>query len=276
MARKNTEIKTQTAQTQPKLERANRIAVQNVVVGTGYKADFYRTHKKVGTMYSEDMGWQADETLNKTAQREAFRQYAIENAEAIGILWNPADLRSADNVRAPKYVTDEILQMDAQRMLVGDIDQLVAKCPYGVTMLNLEAEAIVPMTHTAKGADLSKMGITDGKYTSTGNWAWAEIEMLVTLTKDAETIYYMTKAQLVSGQLKKPHITQTAFNEAIKESLKEAGLWQEDAKVEDTAKEEPAAEVVVAEAEPVTDAKEEVQEEPKPKKIRKSSKKTDK
>lgn len=236
-----------------KMERANRIAVQTTT--TGYKADFYRTHKKLATLLSNESGWEADESMNKSAQREDFRRFAIDHAQEIGIEWKPQDLRTEENKRIPKYENDEILMADAVAMLSGDVYEMVAKCPHGVTYQLLEAEAIVPVTHSAKGTDLTKLGVLEGKYERSGNWAWADVEMLLTLTKDGQEIYYTTKVQLVSGQLKKPHITQTSFNEAIKASLQEAGLWVEEAK------EEPRAEVV---------------EEPKPKKATKKSKKSDK
>lgn len=243
------------------LVRANRIAVQ--VTPTGFKADFYRTHKKLATLLSDESGWEADEQMNKSALREDFRRFAIDHAGEIGIEWKPQDLRTEENKRIPKYETDEILMVDAVAMLSGDIYEMVAKCPYGISYLNLEAEAIVPVTHSAKGTDLTKLGVLEGKYERSGNWAWADVEMLITLTKDGQEIYYTTKVQLVSGQLKKPHITQTAFNEAIKTNLQEAGLWQEEAKVEESAKAEPVVEAEVVEA------------EPKAKKSTKKSKKTE-
>lgn len=228
------EVKVEEVQTSTvKLERANRIAVQTI--GAGYKADFYRTHKKLTTLLSDETGWEADESMNKSAQREDFRKYVIDHAEIYGILWNPNDMRAEENRRFAKYENDEDLKTDAVNMLGADIEELVAKCPYDVTHLSTEAEAIVPVTHTAKGVDLSKLGIIDGKYERSGNWAWADVEIAVTLFKETETIYFTTKCQLVSGQLKKPHLTQTAFNESMKESLKEVGLWEEEVK-EETAK----------------------------------------
>lgn len=226
----NTNIIT-TATTTTELTRANRIAVQST--DTGYKADFYRTHKHLATLWSEETTWQADEAMNKTAQREDFRKYAIEHADAVGILWNPADLRTAENKRIPKYKGDADLKTDAIDLLWDNLWNLTKDCGLGVEFGILSADTITPMTHSAKGADLSKLGITDGKYNSTGNWAWAEIEMTLTLTKDGQEIYYTTIAQLVSGQLKKPHITKTSFTESVRESLKEAGLWEEEAKESD-------------------------------------------
>ena len=219
------------------LTRANRIAIQTTPVG--FKADFYRTHKHLATMLSEDTAWTPDETANKSAQREDFRQYAINNAGTIGILWQPNDLRAEGNKRVAQYTTDEILKEDAKEMMWDDLWNLTYECGLGVGFDSLTADTITPMTTTAKGYDLSKMGIVDGKYSSTGNWAWAEVEMTLTLHKDGQEIYYMTICQLVSGQLKKPHITKTSFTESIKQSLKDAGVWEEptkEAKVEESTK----------------------------------------
>ena len=221
----------QATHTEQKLERANRVSVK--VWGEGYQADFYRTHKKLATVHSEDTIWKPTEGTNKSAQREDFRQFVIDTAPVWGIEWKPQDMRAEGNRRMAKYETDEDLMADTVAMLSADIDTLVAKCPYEVSILSVEAEAIVPMTHTAKGSDLARLGVIEGKYERSGNWAWAEVEVAVTLTKGGETMYYTTKCQLVSGQLKKPHITQTSFNESIKESLKEVGLWEEP-KAEDT------------------------------------------
>lgn len=208
-----------------KLERANKVSIK--VWGEGYQADFYRTHKKLATISSDETGWEADQEANKSAQREDFRKYVTEHAHLYGIDWKPQDMRDEANRRLAKYECDEHLKDDAVAMIQGDILTLISKCPYEVTHLTTEAEVIVPMTHTAKGVDLAKLGVIEGKYERSGNWAWAEVEIAVTITKDGEFIYYTTKCQLVSGQLKKPHITQTSFNESIKESLKEVGLWEE-------------------------------------------------
>lgn len=242
---KNIERTTTTETT--KLERANRVAIQST--NTGYRADFYRTHKKLATLWSEETTWQADESANKSAQREDFRKFAIENAHMAGILWNPADLRSAENKRIPKYENDEMLSKDAIDLLWGDLFELVQASNLGVEMGILSVDTISPMSRSAKGTDLSKLGISEGKYNSTGNWAWADLEMSLVLTKDGQEIYYTTTCQLVSGQLKKPHLTKTAFVEDICKSLEEAGLLPSEeskeevveSKQEETPAEEPKA-----------------------------------
>lgn len=256
------------------MTRANRVAVQST--DNGYKADFYRTHKKVATMESWETGWEADESMNKSAQREDFRRFAIEHAEEIGVEWNPADLRTEANKRVPKYENDEILSTDVLALVRPSIETLEAKCPHGVSVREIEIDSIVPVGTSAKGTDLSKLGVINGKYERSGNWAWADISIVVILTKDGQEIYYTTECQLVSGQLKKPHITQTSFNESIKESLKEVGLWVEEVKEDkkpskkskEEVQEEPTADTVAD----TQEVQKEVKEESKPKRTRKSKK----
>lgn len=257
-----------------KLERANRIAVQ--ATDTGYKADFYRTHKHLATLFSSETGWEADEQANKSAQREDFRKFAIEHSADIGILWDPADKRTDSNKRIPKYENDDMLSKDAVDLLWGDMWELVQASNLGVEMGILSVDSISPVSMSAKGTDLSKLGIIDGKYEKSGNWAWADVEMLLTLTKDGQEIYYTTTCQLVSGQLKKPHITKTAFVEDVRKSLEEAGLLSnEEAKAEEQGKAEESASAETP-AEETKQEEVQVAEEPKAKKTRKSTKKSDK
>ena len=213
-----------------KLQRANRVTIN--AGEDGYRADFYRTHKKLTTILSQETGWEMNAEMNKSAQREDFRQYVISHAEVFGIEWKPQDLRTDANKRYAKYETDEMLIEDTISMLKADIESLVAKTPYEVSLQGIEVDEIVPVTHSAKGTDLTKLGVIDGKYEKSGNWAWAELAINVTMMANEE-IYYSTKCQLVSGQLKKPHITQTAFNDSIKASLIEIGQITEEAKEEE-------------------------------------------
>ena len=257
-----------------KLERANRIAVQ--ATDTGYKADFYRTHKHLATLFSSETGWEADEQANKSAQREDFRKFAIEHSADIGILWDPADKRTDSNKRIPKYESDEMLSKDAVDLLWGDMWELVQASNLGVEMGILSVDSISPVSMSAKGTDLSKLGIIDGKYEKSGNWAWADVEMLLTLTKDGQEIYYTTTCQLVSGQLKKPHITKTAFVEDVRKSLEEAGLLpNEEAKAEEQGKAEESASAETP-AEETKQEEVQVAEKPKAKGKGKGGKKSDK
>ena len=112
-----------------KMERANRIAVQNTP--TGYKADFYRTHKKLATLISEETGWEADSSLNKSALRESFRQFAIEHAAEVfndKLFDGRLDLASFE-----KLMTNQDNQIKLFKMLLtlySDPDRCLFHCYY--------------------------------------------------------------------------------------------------------------------------------------------------
>lgn len=205
--------------------RANRVAVKTDGCG-GYVADFYRTHKFVGTVLSNDTEWVKPESANKSGEREAFRQYVIDNSEKFGIEWKPQDMRADNNIRRARYETDEMLVDDALEMLRPQIKTLVDKCKYEVKLIDIVHEDIVPMSKTATGRDLKTMGITEGKYNRSGNWAWADIKFAITLKyRDCEEeIYMMTTMNLVSGQLKKVGMGITEFNSNVRYEIIESGI----------------------------------------------------
>lgn len=205
-------------------ERANKVSVQ--AVESGFEARFFRTHKHVGTVGSADTQWVADAKQNRTLQREMFRMWVCEQAEAFGIAWDPADKRDESNLRAPKYSDDTTLLTDAVALVRADIEGFVSGCKIeGLTLISVDAEDIRPMTASPKGADLGKMGIIDGKY-GNGNWAWATISVVAVISLGEQETYVTLECALVSGQLKKPTTidgagyTQTAFRTAITKDIK--------------------------------------------------------
>lgn len=221
-----------------KMERANKIAIK--IMDDGYVVDFYRTHKHLLSINSNDTAWIADEADTKTAQRESFRKFMIENASQYNILWNPIDQRTDSNRRFVKYQSDDELAADAVIMLTEDVKDFMAKlptiCSEQIKRYEIVVDEIVPMTHTQKGMELSALGIIDGRYAN-DNWAWADVNMtvLITTTNDSE-VYISLMCKLVSGQLKKPigiyeaGYTQTGWNVAIKTELTAAGILVEEKK----------------------------------------------
>lgn len=207
-----------------KYERANKVSVKPL--GDGYQADFYRTHKHIATLTSNETGWVCPVDVNKSAEREDFRKFAIEHAADIQIEYDPEDRRTPRNTRFPTYVSDEMVAIDADSMLTNDIRLILADSnPYGITMGDITMESITPKTTTGKGTSLDLLGITDGKYLN-GNWAWASMDMVVTFTHDAsgQTFQMLYPMELVSGQLKKNKFTKTAFTDGIYEELLAMGL----------------------------------------------------
>lgn len=269
------------------LMRANRVAVK--ANGENIVADFYRTHKAVATIHSENTDWQAPESAtNKLAARESFRMWAIEHAEEYGIQYDAVDRRSADNIRVPKYETDEILIKDAMGMIVPEMKTLADKCAnkYPIEWAGVEHDEIVPMTTTASGKDLSKLNIGNGRYgNGEGNWAWAIIKFIVKFKFKGEECYIPVQMQLVSGQLKKTGMGITDFTAKVKAEIiannlateeeldppktKESKTTAKADKAEDTKTEEPKAEEI-----PNQETAKEEQPE-KPKRQRKSKKTKD-
>lgn len=204
-------------------ERANKVSVKPL--GDGYQADFYRTHKHIATLKSNETGWECPKDVNKTAEREDFRKFAIEHAADIQVEYDPGDRRTPRNTRIPTYADDGMVQVDAANMLMNDITRLLDESnTYGVKLGEIIMESITPKTTTSKGTSLDLLGITDGKYLN-GNWAWADIDMVATFTMDEGgkvdqySIQMLYPMELVSGQLKKNRLTKTSFADGIYEEL---------------------------------------------------------
>lgn len=208
------------------LLRANRVAVK--ANGENYVADFYKTHKMVGSIASENTEWTAPEDANKSMIRESFRMWVIENAEAFGIDWDPTDKRAPGNVRKAKYDSDEALIDDAMALVIPEMRALVEKCKYEIGWGGVEHDDIVPMTHTGTGRELTTMGIEDGKYLKSGNWAWANVKFITNFKFKNEECYLPIAMQLVSGQLKKVGMGITEFNNRVKNEIIGAGLATEE------------------------------------------------
>lgn len=271
------------------LMRANRVAVK--ANGENFVADFYRTHKAVGSIHSENTDWVAPEdATNKTAARESFRQWAIANCADWGIDWKPQDMRTQSNVRKAKYDSDQALIDDAMSMLIPEMRALVDKCKYDIEWGGVNHEEIEPATHTGTGRELSTLGIVDGKYEKSGNWAWATLKFMTTFKFKGEECYIITAMQLVSGQLKKTGMGITEFNSKVKAEIIDAGLATEaeldppkEAKPKKSKEEAPAEESVAEVVEEVAVVEEEVQtaeepvaeDTPAPKKRQRKSKKSE-
>lgn len=242
--------------------RANRVAVK--VNGDHFVADFYRTHKAIGSIHSENTEWVAPESAtNKTSQRESFRQWVIEHAGEFGIDWKPEDMRTAGNIRKARYTNDQELIDDATNMMIAEMKSLVDKCKYPIEWNGVQYEDIIPMTHTSGGRDLSTMGIIDGKYEKSGNWAWAEIIFMTVFKYKKEECYIKTAMQLVSGQLKKTGMGITEFNAKVKEEIIDAGLAKaEELDPPKESKPKKSKENKVVEEQPKQEVTEEPKEEP--------------
>ena len=242
------------------LTRANKLTVK---VSDGVlQGDFFRTHKHLLTVSAQETGWTIPANANKTTERESFRLWLMEHADAYGILYDPTDRRTEANTRKATYKTEADVAEDAVAMVAPDIDTFVGKMPMAdrISGHRITVESLAPKTHTSKGTDLSTMGIEDGKYASNGNLAWFDIEGVVTMDTAKGEIYQTIRMELVSGQLKKFRMTQTQWNTEVLASMLEAGVVTEE---ELAPKKEKAKAEKSAKAETPAPAEEKVKETPK-------------
>lgn len=207
------------------LMRANRVAVKSE--NGEFVAVFHKTHTVVGMIHQSNAeDFKVDENTNKALAREMFRQYAIDHAKDFNIEYDPQDRRQGFVPKA-QYDTDEALTKDALDMALpimqGFADKMAEKYPVEWKGIDTEETTITPMTETGSGKNLIALGIEDGKYKS-GNWAWANIGMSMTIGYEKQEVYVPFTMQLVSGQLKKCDMTITKFTEAVKAEIIAAGL----------------------------------------------------
>ena len=208
-------------------KRANRIAIRTEDTAT--TAVFFLTHRLVATIHQADTAFQENPDANRTANREAFRLFCIENAPAFGVCWQPEDQRTAINKRTAVYGTEEALEADAIAFLTPRIALFVeeTKSGFPLVLSEIQIDEISPRTTTAKGVPLSASNIYEGRYLS-GAWAWADITATVVLVAsdtNVNEIYVKLDLQLVSGQIKKPTAigdlgwNQTAFDAVVKAEM---------------------------------------------------------
>ena len=213
------------------LQRANRVSV--IGKDEGFVARFWRTHKLLTEVNSEQIGWTPQiDGLNKTAQRELFRVWVCENANEYGIEWDPSDKRSKGNQFPRKYDSDELLTDTMVKAVQDDIQEWVSKLAdrlnKKLTLKDIMADHIDPVTNR-NGRDVAS------KYMN-GNWAYADVEMIVTVEHEGKEGYVTIVGHLVSGQLKKPDMTYTEFYEELIKDLPEIVPVKKDEKKDTKAK----------------------------------------
>ena len=240
--------------------RANRVAIK--ANGENFIATSYRTHTIVADIHSENTEWKAPADGNKALIREDFRKWITENAGVFNIEYDPTDRRADGNVRKANYTTDDELVNDAMAMLLPQMQDLAGKVTEkypNIEWGGVAHDEIVPSQTTGSGRDLSTMGITDGKYNKSGNWAWAVLKFTVTMKYSGNEVYIPTEMQLVSGQLKKADMGIQKFTDAVKAEIIAAGLAtveeidppkEKKSKPVNLKKEEPAKEEPVTEETP--------------------------
>ena len=164
--------------------RANRITVQTTE--NGFEGRFYRTHKLLATINSEETNFKAGEG-NSTTNREMYRAYLMEHAEEFGVIWNPTQQKQAWERKYNSYMTDEQVAEDALTLVEDAINRLADKSRYDMEIVSMDVSAV-----TAKESPLSY--VEDGRYTKSGAWCVADIEVTIMVNiggNEMEILYNM-------------------------------------------------------------------------------------
>ena len=197
------------------MTRANRVVVRTEA--DGWVAEFFKTHKSVAVVASEDTEWVADETHNTTQKREAFRTWVQNHAEEFGVDWSPELQAQAWDRHFWKYETDEQVEEDACTLMTWTIRKLAAGSnSYPIEVSKISLDAIIP-----NASNLSY--VENGRYAKNGNWAVATVNLNVTLNWDGREEEIIYPIEMRSGQLTKIKMNATEFKAMVEEVFEVTG-----------------------------------------------------
>lgn len=169
--------------------RANKVTVKTV--DNKMVATFWRTHKKVAEVVASNIGFEANEEANATANREAYRIYAIEHTELnTEIVYDPTDHR-ADSNKFPSHWTDEQqVQEWAYKMIDKDLTGWLSKID---PTLNIEEIALIGL-------------VDEERYTSKDAIKNATIECDAHIFNETSQTSVLITLYIKSGQMTKPKL----------------------------------------------------------------------
>lgn len=197
-------------------ERANRVTVQTTECG--YEARFYRTHKLVCKVQSAETGWVADADANSTTNRESFRNYVCENASSYGVLWNPAKQGQAWERKHNTYMTDEEVAEDTLTLVTPVLERLASKGKHEMWIDTIEVTTVVP-----KESNLTY--VEDGRYTKSGAWCVADIELEIdVIIGNLPAMRMVYSIEMKSGQICKPKMTIAEWNSLVDREMELNGI----------------------------------------------------
>lgn len=191
------------------MARANRVVVRTE--GQGYVAEFYKTHKSICEVCSEDTNWTRNKEHNSTQAREDFRTYVQNHAEEYGVDWIPELQAQAWDRHYWKYETDAQVEEDAITLMGWTIKSLCEKVGLSVELGRMSLDSIVPMNSPLTYVE-------NGKYTKTGNWAVAQVNLEVQAIVDGEEIDLIYPIEMRSGQLTKIKLTKEELQQMVADS----------------------------------------------------------
>ena len=190
------------------MARANRVVVRTEA--DGYVAEFFKTHKSIAVVGSEDTNWVRNKEHNPTQAREDFRTYVQNHAEEFGVDWSPEYQAQAWDRHYWKYETDEQVEEDAYELMRWTIHKLADSTGLGVAVTDVRLDAMVPQE-----SPLSY--VENGRYTKNGNWAVATVRLAVEMELDGKTEEISYDIEMRSGQLTKIKMAKDEFKAMVSE-----------------------------------------------------------
>lgn len=215
VSRETAQIKEDTVM---KMERANRITISTTE--DGFEGRFYRTHKLLATVTSDNTDFKADESKNATTNREMYRNYLIEHSAEWQIEYNPNKQEQAWERKYNRYDTDEQVAEDTITLLTDTIDRLAEKCRYDMVISGIEVTDI-----RAKESNLEY--VEDGRYTKSGAWCVADIELELDVVVGEHSMRMLYRMEMKSGQICKPKMTIADWNEMVSKEMELNGIVME-------------------------------------------------
>ena len=197
------------------MKRANRVSIQTIE--NGYRATFYRTHKTIGQIDSMDTAWQANADANSTTNRESFRTWVCEHSAEWDIEWDSGKATQAWDRKHNTYMTDEQVSEDTITLITPALDRLAEKCKYDMEIIGIEVTAVSPV-------DTDLTYVEDGRYTKSGAWCIAQIEVSITVEIAGQTMDMVYMVNMKSGQICKPKTTIAEWNELVGKELELNGI----------------------------------------------------
>ena len=206
-------VEAQTTQASEKTNntgRANRITI--VVEDGNYIGRYYRTHKLLATINSNDTTWKPNTEAKVTANKDEFFKWLVANAHKYNLYYDATQATQAWDRQHKVYMTDADVQDDVSNLMAITMAQLANKCKFDIKVTSIIVESVTP-AH----CDLSYVEF--GRYIKSGAWCNAHVDISIGIEYNGQALAIPYTMQIKSGQICKPKLTITEFNSLVAEEF---------------------------------------------------------
>lgn len=203
-------VEAQTSKKTDSIGRANRITI--VVEDGNYIGRYYRTHKLLATINSNDTTWKPNTEAKITANKDEFFKWLVDNAYKYNLYYDATQAAQAWDRQHKVYMTDADVQDDVVRLMALTMVQLANKCKFDIKVTSIIVESVTP-AH----CDLSYVEF--GRYIKSGAWCNAHVDISIGIEYNGQAMAIPYTMQIKSGQICKPKLTITEFNGLVAEEF---------------------------------------------------------